>query len=218
MRRARASGVGPSRSTRFVNQARRVWRRVTLADIQNTSERRKRQMWDGAWYILTVAVPLACITSSLHISVLSYPIPAGACPSPHRKTTSSKMSEPSHRLRLPKLWKKNRPESNLSHLHGPELVRPEQECPVCPSFTQFRIVLTLVSQHSPTPSLQSRPGFVKKVTSLFKHPEAVHLARPDGNTSKPRTSSPSIVMTSPDETPSYIRTNTPKANVPKVLS
>jgi len=85
------------------------------------------------------------------------------------------MSEPSHRVRLPKLWKQNRSEPNPSH-PGPELVRSKQEHPVCLSPTalaQSRIVLTLVSQHFPTPSLQSRPGILKKVTSLFKRPEKV---------------------------------------------
>jgi len=91
--------------------------------------------------------------------------------------TSSKTSEPSHRGRryLPKIQKKNLLESSPSHL-GAELVQSEQERPVflpTIALAQFRIVLTLVSQHSPR---HSRPGFFKRVTSLFKRPEAVYMA------------------------------------------
>jgi len=96
---------------------------------------------------------------------------------------NSKTGEPSHRLRLSKLWKKNCSESNLSHL-GPELVPSDQERPVCQSPTppaQFRFVLTLVSQHSTTPSLQCPPRFFKKVASFFKRPEEVFLAHVDGS-------------------------------------
>ena len=88
------------------------------------------------------------------------------------------MSEPSYRLRFPKPWKMNRSESNPSHL-GIEQERSEQERLVYLSPTavaQFRTVLTLVSQDFPTPSLQSRPRFYKKVTALFKHTEAVDMA------------------------------------------
>jgi len=123
-----------------------------------------------------------------HTSTLTSLLPLAPCTSVHRTYSSGddtlgfKMSEPSHRLRLSKLWKKNRLESNLSPL-GPELVRSKQEHPVClfpTDLAQFRIVLKLVSQRSPTPLLQSRPGFFKKLTSWFKPPKAVYLARVDG--------------------------------------
>ena len=82
------------------------------------------------------------------------------------------MSEPSHRARLSKLRNRNRSESNLPHL-GPELKQESSVCPSPTALAQFRIALILLSQHSPTPSLQSRPGFVKKVTGFFKRPEKV---------------------------------------------
>jgi len=88
---------------------------------------------------------------------------------------NSKTGEPSHRLRLPKPWKKNRSESRLDA----ELEQSENGRLVCLSLAAlalFRIVLTLVPQHFPTPSLQSPPAFFKKVTRLFKHPEAVYMA------------------------------------------
>ena len=86
------------------------------------------------------------------------------------------MSEPSgHRVHLSKLWKKDSSESDLSHL-GPELKRESPVCPPPTALAQFRIALTLVSQHS---LAQSRPGFVKKVTGFFKRPEKVYLARAD---------------------------------------
>ena len=84
------------------------------------------------------------------------------------------MSEPSHRLRPPKLWKKNPLKSSLSH-PGPELDQSEHGRPVCLSLatlTLFRIVLTGLQ----TPSLQSPPGFFKKFTRLFKRPEKVYMA------------------------------------------
>ena len=69
------------------------------------------------------------------------------------------MSEPSHRLRLPKLQKKNLSESNISHL-GAEPVRSEDDRPA-----------------SSTPSSpRLRPGFFNKVTGLFKGSDKVYLA------------------------------------------
>jgi len=128
------------------------------------------------------------------------------------KMMNSKTSEASHRGR------RYLPESSL----GGELEQSEHENPVCivtipPA--QFRIVLTLLRQLSPTPSLQSPPGFFKKVTRLFKHPEAVYMAFvSDDNASRPPTSLHSIVVQSPDEPPPDTRTNAPKADTPKVLS
>ena len=89
------------------------------------------------------------------------------------------MSEAGPRLRLQKLWKKkNRSESNFSHL-GQELEQSEQVC-LSPPIMSSSESYSLIPQHSPTPSLQPRPGFLKKVTGLFKHPEAVYLACVDG--------------------------------------
>ena len=86
------------------------------------------------------------------------------------------MCEPSHRARLPKPWKKNHSESNLPHL-GSELKQESSACLPPIALAQFRIILTLVSQRSPTPSLQSRPGFVKRVAGFFKRLEKVYLDR-----------------------------------------
>ena len=91
------------------------------------------------------------------------------------------------------------------------------------------------SQHSPTPSLQPGPReLVAKFTDFFKRHEKVcmdfilqdevnqhHEQNPilQASSSKPSTSSPSIVVQSPDETASRTRTDSaPKADPPKVFS
>ena len=146
------------------------------------------------------------------------------------------MSGPNHRLRLPKLWKKNRSESNSSHLgvepERPWLKRPVYLCSI--ALSHLRIVLTLASHQSPTPEHQSRPGLCKKATSLFKRRQGkecmvlccrtkqanLHEQRaiPKGNSRKPSTPFPPIVAQCPDEPLSDIGTSTPKAGALEVLS